>query len=259
METGVNAHVGSQAVDRAAALLTLVVEAGRPRSFTSLVDELGLARSTTSRLLQALERNRLVRRDRSGGYRAGPLFDAYATHHDSARDLGELAQPHLEALGRKTGETINLAVPNGDGLLQVSQVDSRHMLGATSWLGVDVPTHCAAVGKVFYAYGALPVPAGRLTRRTRSTVTSQAVLARQLDEVRRCGWAVAWEELEVGLIAVAAPVRDAQARVVAGISVSGPVTRMTRSKVNEIGDLLVAKTGELSRQLGHHPDKEVIA
>ena len=67
-------QAGSQAVDRAAALLVSVVESQEPRSFTSLVDELGLARSTTSRLLQALERNKLVQRDRTGGFRAGSVF-----------------------------------------------------------------------------------------------------------------------------------------------------------------------------------------
>ena len=64
-------QTGSQAVDRASALLTLVVESGAPRTFTSLVDELGLAKSTTSRLLQALERSRLVQRDRAGAFRPG--------------------------------------------------------------------------------------------------------------------------------------------------------------------------------------------
>ena len=70
-------QVGSQAVDRASALLTLVVESGGPRTFTSLVDELGLAKSTTSRLLQALERSRLIQRDHAGAFRPGALFSPH--------------------------------------------------------------------------------------------------------------------------------------------------------------------------------------
>jgi IclR family acetate operon transcriptional repressor len=247
----VSTPVGSQAVDRAAALLVSVVESPEPRSFTSLVDEIGLARSTTSRLLQALERNKLVQRDRAGGFRAGSVFATFAVRHDRLGDLAELAQPVLARLGKLTGETINLAVPDGEEILQVSQVDGRHVLGAMNWLDVDVPAHCSAVGKLFYAYGAMPVPAGSLPRRTTHTVTTARALAAELEQVRELGWASAYEELEPGLVAVAAPVWDARGAVVAGISVSGPVQRVSREDVADIAALLVTEADRLSRRLGH--------
>jgi IclR family acetate operon transcriptional repressor len=245
------AQVGSQAVDRAAALLVSVVESPEPRSFTSLVDEIGLARSTTSRLLQALERNKLVQRDRTGGFRAGSVFATFAVRHDRLADLADLAQPTLERLGRATGETINLAVPDGEEILQVSQVDGRHVLGAMNWLDVDVPAHCSAVGKLFYAYGAMPVPTGPLPRRTAHTVTTGRALLAELETVRTLGWASAYEELEPGLVAVAAPVRDTHGNVIAGLSVSGPVQRVGRGEVAGIAAELVAEADRLSRRLGH--------
>jgi DNA-binding IclR family transcriptional regulator len=244
---------GSQAVDRAAALLVSVVESPEPRSFTSLVEEIGLARSTTSRLLQALERNKLVQRDRSGGFRAGSVFATFAVRHDRLGDLVELAQPTLDRLGQLTGETINLAVPDGEEILQVSQVDGRHVLGAMNWLDVDVPAHCSAVGKLFYAYGAMPMPTGPLPRRTPETVTTSRALAAELGTVRSLGWASAYEELEPGLVAVAAPVWDSHGAVVAGISVSGPVQRVARADVPEIAAVLVTACDRLSRRLGHDP------
>jgi DNA-binding IclR family transcriptional regulator len=239
---------GSQAVDRAAALLVSVVESPEPRSFTSLVDEIGLARSTTSRLLQALERNRLVQRDRSGGFRAGSVFATFAVRHDRLGDLADLAQPTLDRLGELTGETINLAVPDGTEIVQVSQVDGRHVLGAMNWLDVDVPPHCSAVGKLFYAFGSMPLPAGPLPRRTPETVTLPELRA-ELPQVRELGWASAYEELEPGLVAVAAPVRDSHGTVVAGISVSGPVQRVGREDVPRIADALVSACDRLSRQV----------
>jgi IclR family acetate operon transcriptional repressor len=241
---------GSQAVDRAAALLVSVVESPEPRSFTSLVDEIGLARSTTSRLLQALERNKLVQRDRSGGFRAGSVFATFAVRHDRLGDLADLAQPTLDRLGQLTGETINLAVPDGTEIVQVSQVDGRHVLGAMNWLDVDVPPHCSAVGKLFYAFGSMPLPAGPLPRRTPETVTL-AELRTELPRVRELGWASAYEELEPGLVAVAAPVWDSRGTVVAGISVSGPVQRVARDEVPRIAATLVAACDRLSRRLGH--------
>src|ERR671918_674482 len=92
-------QLGSQAVDRAGALLALVVLSGAPRTFTSLVDELGLAKSTTSRLLHALERNRLLQRDRNGAFRPGALFSIYAARPSALTDFVELARPTLERIG----------------------------------------------------------------------------------------------------------------------------------------------------------------
>jgi DNA-binding IclR family transcriptional regulator len=250
----VSSAVGSQAVDRAAALLVSVVESPEPRSFTSLVDEIGLARSTTSRLLQALERNKLVQRDRTGGFRAGSVFATFAVRHDRLGDLADLARPSLARLGQLTGETINLAVPDGEEILQVSQVDGRHVLGAMNWLDVDVPAHCSAVGKLFYAFGSMPVPSGPLPRRTPYTVTTARALAADLERVRSLGWASAYEELEPGLVAVAAPVWDAHRTVIAGLSVSGPVQRVGRDDVTAIAAILVAEADRLSRRLGHEPD-----
>jgi DNA-binding IclR family transcriptional regulator len=249
---------GSQAVDRAALLVATVVESARPRTFSSLSGELGLAKSTTSRLLQALERGRLLQRDGSGAYRPGPLFAFYAGRPGVGPDLVELAQPTLERVARRCDETVNLAVPR-HGVIPLAQVDSPHLLGATSWVGVDVPPHCSALGKVFYAFGALPLPTGRLGGVTDHSVTSLTELKRELRAVTRRGWAVAWEELEPGLVAVAAPVRGADGAVLAAVSVSGPTARITRARVTELGELLVAETAELSARLGHQVTKEVVA
>ncbi|MGH3470820.1 MAG: helix-turn-helix domain-containing protein, partial [Nocardioidaceae bacterium] len=101
---------GTQAIDRAAELLSRVVLADEPRGFTDLVDETGLARSTVSRLLQALERHRLLHRVGGGGYEAGALFALYATRHDPLDELVAVAIPTLELIGEATGETVNLAV-----------------------------------------------------------------------------------------------------------------------------------------------------
>jgi DNA-binding IclR family transcriptional regulator len=250
------AHVGSQAVDRASALLTLVVESGAPRTFTSLVEELGLAKSTTSRLLQALERSRLLQRDQSGAFRPGALFSLYAARPSALHDLVELARPTLERIGDLSEETVNLAVPRGSELVHIAQIDSKYVLGATNWVGVNVPAHCTALGKVLFAFGALPLPRGNLERRTPHSPVDRAQLEHSLVEVRRRGWAVSLDELEVGLGAVAAPVRAVDGAVVAAISVSGPTTRINDHGITKLGDLLVAETRGLSAQLGHVPGKD---
>jgi DNA-binding IclR family transcriptional regulator len=243
--------VGSQAVDRAAALVATIVDSPAARSFTSLVEELGLARSTTSRLLNALERGRLVERDRAGSFRPGALFAVYAARHHAVHDVVELIHPVLESLAQDTGETVNFAVPRGSDVVQVAQVDGRFLLGTTNWVGVEVPAHCSALGKVFFAEGAIAVPQGPLERRTPATVTLRSRLERELDEVRRTGYAVAWEELEVGLVAIAAPVRSQDGGTVGAISISGPTARLTRPGLPEIADLLLAAACQASSLLGY--------
>lgn len=252
-------QAGSQAVDRAAMLLALVVESGQPRTFTSLVEEAGLAKSTTSRLLHALERGRLVQRDRSGSFRPGPVFAVYAARQQTMHDLVALLRPAMDRLAAATGETVNFAVPRGDAVVQVAQVDSRYMLGTTNWLGVeDVPPHCSAQGKVFYAFGRLPLPPqAALVRRTPSSMGTVAQLERDLVDVRRRGWAVTNEELEVGLVAIAAPVRATDGIVLGAIAVSGPTARIPAGRVVAIGEALVAETRKVSVLLGyHHSGKE---
>src|SRR5262245_56632351 len=195
-------QTGTQAVDRAAELLALVVEAAAPRSFTALVEQTGLAKSTVSRLLQALERHRLVQRDRDGAFRPGAVFALYAVRYGTGSDLVELGMTALDRIGARTGETVNLAVPRGQAVVQIAQVDSSHLLGTTNWVGLSVPAHCSALGKVFYAFGTLPLPTGALERRTAHTLTSRTELERGLATVIRRGYAVAREELDPGLVAV---------------------------------------------------------
>jgi len=249
------AQTGTQAVDRAAELLALVVESGASRTFTSLTEATGLARSTTSRLLHALERNRLVQRDPEGAFRPGALFALYAARHNAVADLVELSTPVMERLGQTTGETVNLAVPRGDHVVQVTQVDSRFLLGATNWVGVDVPAHCSALGKVFLAYGTIALPAGPLARRTSYTITTRAALERDLAQVVRDEYAVAREELELGLVAIAAPIRSRDGSVIASISVSGPTTRINE-QTEQIGKMLAAETRALSVLLGYEARRE---
>ena len=145
-------------------------------------------------------------------------------------------------------------MPSGGAVEQIAQVDGRYLLGATNWVGLRVPLHCSALGKVFLAFGAATLPDGRLERRTQHTITSRAVLADELDAVRHNGYAVARDELEPGLIAVAAPVRDAGGAVVAAVSISGPSIRLTEDRVDEITTLLRTEAETLSSVLGHPTD-----
>ncbi len=246
---------GTQAVDRAAALLIRIVDAPEPVAFSDLVADAGLVKSTASRLLQALERNRLIERTESGKYKAGEVFVRYAWRSEGDADLIQLAQPFLDRLASQTGETINLGVYSRGSIEQVAQVDSRHILGATNWVGRPVPVHCSASGKVLLAFGAAQLAAGRLERCTERTFTSRSALQEELLKVRSLGYAISDEELEDGLIAVAAPVFGERLEAIAALSVSGPSNRLRNDRVIEVAGMCMKEAGALSSVLGNRSGK----
>ncbi len=239
--------VGTQAVDRAGNLLIEILEATTPPLLTHLARAHDLPKSTTSRLLGSLERAGLVTRDRAGAYLPGNVITRFARQSNREVELTKRMREVLETLAKKTGETTNLAVPGNGHVEMIDQVDGRYLLGATNWIGANVPYHCSSLGKVLLAYGAVKIPSGRLVRRTKSSITSRTKLLAELETVRRNGFAVIKNELEEGLVAVAAPIREIDGSVIGAISISGPTPRIPDNQIATLGALIISEIA-LSQQ-----------
>ncbi len=238
---------GTQAIDRAADLLSRVIHHDSAPTATELAEATGYARSTTSRLLAGLERNHLLRRDAEGRWMPGPLFEQYAAQWDLRGRLIRTAQPVMEGLGAKTGETINLGIGLGGTVVQIAQVDSTYFLGSRNWVGVDLPAHTSSLGKVLYAHGVLDRPEDPLEKLTPHTRGSWAELAAEFDEIRSLGYAATVDELEVGLTGIASPV-TLDGTVVAALGLSGPSTRLAE-RIPSVGRIVAAHAAELSSLL----------
>ena len=239
------ALTGTQAVDRATSLLIAILNSPEPPLLSQLARELGLPKSTTSRILGALERQGLIRRDRNSAYLGGEVLLKYASAQNQDSTLINRMRPVLESLADKTSESINLAVPGSDDLKIIDQVDGKHLLGATNWIGRNVPYHASALGKVLLAFGAAAIPSGNLHSKTARTITSRTQLNSELEKVRKAGFAIIDNELENGLVAVAAPVFNHDGKVVAAISISGPDARISREQLIKFGELIIK---ELKKQ-----------
>jgi IclR family transcriptional regulator, acetate operon repressor len=243
-----SAPTGTRAIDRAAQLLVRVVENAEPETVTELAETTGLPKSTASRLVAALERQGLVQREGGrGSVHPGPVLVSFARRGVPNADLVELCSPSLDRLAGATGETVNLAVPAARGVEQLAQRDSRHFLGSTNWVGRTVPYHASAVGKVFLAYGAAQLPK-QLEQLTPRTVTDREELEQALADIVSSGYATAVEELEPGLWAIAAPLRN-ESGVVAALSISGPTIRLHDGLLEELGRRLIAETAAVSARL----------
>ena len=241
---------GTQSIDRAAQVLVHVLETADPPTVGALSTRLGLPKSTASRLVGALERQGLIQRDGGAGQLVpGSVLQRYARRETGDAELVDVASDALDRLAQASGETINIGVPSLGAVELLDQRDSRHFLGSTNWVGRRVPAHGSALGKVFYAYGALPVPSGPLEPLAPRTSSGAAGLG--LDEVAATGYATAVEELEPGLWAVAAPVHDASGAVVAALSISGPTVRLRRGLLSRYGRLLLTEGRAVSVLLGH--------
>jgi IclR family acetate operon transcriptional repressor len=246
---------GTQTIDRGAQLLALVLEAETPRALGDLAADAGLPKSTASRLLGALERNGLVEQEGlRGAFRAGPVMARYAGRGISARRIVEAAERPMAALADATGETINVAVASPNGVEHLAQVESRHYLGTSHWVGRRVPYHCSANGKVLLAFAAAGATEGPLEALTSRTITEPALLAAELATIRREGFATAVDELELGLSAVAAPVLDESGRAIAALSVSGPTLRLSPRRVAELRPIVIKQARALAEQLGHRTE-----
>jgi DNA-binding IclR family transcriptional regulator len=249
---------GTQAVDRAALLVSTVVHADEPQTFADLQETSGLAKSTTSRMLTALERSGLLERDGAGSYVAGRLFWLYAARHDPWEELVRLARPTMEQISEDTHETVHLSVTRGERVVQVAQVDSRYMLGTRDWTEVDVPAHCSALGKVFFAYGVLALPSTPLERPTEATIADADALRLDGERTRRRGWATTTDELEVGLTGVAVPVYRGRGELIAALGISGPTPRL-EGRFDEVGRHLLDQAAQLSTLLRGRTHKEGVA
>jgi len=233
------ALTGTQAVDRATSLLIEILNSQEPPLLSELARQLDLPKSTTSRILGALERQGLIRRDRDGAYVGGEVLMRFASTQNQDAALIARMRPVLENLAAKTSESVNLAVPGNNELKLIDQVDGQYLLGATNWIGRNVPYHASALGKVLLAFNAAQLPSGNLQSKTNRTITSRAQLAKELEKVRKVGYAILDNELEEGLVAVAAPVFNHNGSVVAAISISGPDARITKEQLVKFGELII--------------------
>jgi IclR family acetate operon transcriptional repressor len=218
------------------ALLTSFDDSRVELGVTEMAAALGVHKSTASRLARVLERAGLL--TRSGRrFRLGLEVIRLGTLALRSLDFVASMQPVMEKLSQLTGETVNLAVPDGGFVLNVAEVPSTYILNSSGgWIGRRTTPHAVANGKVLLAYGAIPVPR-ELERYTAHTITKRTALDEALAAVRRDGYATAVAELEEGLVAVAAPVRDGTGACVAALSISGPAFRMRPESLDDLGRL----------------------
>ncbi|GAA1384940.1 IclR family transcriptional regulator [Pseudonocardia kongjuensis] len=238
---------GVQSVDRAITVLELIAGLGEA-GVSELAAALEVHKSTAFRLLGALEEHGLVEQigDR-GKYRLGFGLIPLAGRVAERLEVTTQGRPVCDELAARLGETVNIAIPDRGFAVNVDQARGPAMVTTYNWLGRITPMHNTSSGKVLLAAAVADDPTA-LPEEVRPA--DRNALSRELAEVTAAGYAWSLEELETGLNAVAAPVRDHSGSVVAALSVSGPSYRLPVERIEEITPEVVAAGREISRRMG---------
>ncbi|MFM9421342.1 IclR family transcriptional regulator [Thermus scotoductus] len=215
-----------------------------------LAERTGLTKSTLYRLLQTLVRHGFVEEER-GVYRVGPKAFAVGQVYPR-QNLLLAAHPEMEALAAETGESVNLAVLAGREALYLDQAEGARLVRLFTAPGSRAPLHATGVGKVLLAFRGIPEGLS-LTPYTPYTLTRLEDLKRELETVRRKGYALDNEERELGVRCVAAPVFGPGGEVVAALSLSAPASRLSLEEAHRLAPRVVEAARKASLRLGFVP------
>lgn len=243
-----------RSVNRAVAIMKFLAATGAS-TLTEISDGVDIYKSTAHRLLATLRDEGLVEQDEATSkYDLGYGLVLLASSVTSDLDVLRCARPICERLSEQTGETVTVSVLEDDEAVVIHQAVSKSSAISVDWTGRYSKIHATGAGKVFLAH--MPeerlesILRGALKRSTEHTLVDPALLREDLAGIRERDYATCFEELEIGLNVVSAPVRLSDGPVVTAISVSGPAFRFPAGDVEETGALIRRTAAEISRCLG---------
>ncbi|MEH6403144.1 MAG: IclR family transcriptional regulator C-terminal domain-containing protein [Sneathiella sp.] len=245
-----------QSLTRALSILNLIAENAPGLNLTGISRALSLAPSTTHRLLTTLQEERYVQYDRDNSrWQIG--MQAFVTGNGflSSRDLVTVARPFMRRVMEESGETVNLAISEGDDVIYMAQVESREMMRVYAKPGNRVPLHCSGVGKAIMMtmteqdIDRLAALKG-LPKLTDKTLCDLHALKAELKTSKDQGFALDNEEHAIGLRCVASVIYDEYSEAIAAVSVSGPAARIPTERLYQLGTSVKKIATDITEALG---------
>jgi DNA-binding IclR family transcriptional regulator len=217
-------------------------------------------KSTAYRFLAHLEVEGYLFRDDAGAYVVGPKLARLGSGIPYHATLRSVSRPVVQKLWRITSETVNLAVLDGHEVLYLDVMESPHTFRLVSQVGMRRPLYCTALGKAILAYSPPQetesvLPSLTFERLTPRTFTDVSRFKKELAKVRQQGFALDDEEAGLGARCVAAPILDESEKVTAAISVSGPITRINRDRIQAFAAAVMDGARSISARLGYDETK----
>jgi IclR family transcriptional regulator, acetate operon repressor len=247
---------GIQSVDRALSLLLAIADLGGETTLSTLAARTGLNISTCHHLLATLTQRGFVAKSIGRrGYTLGARI-LFLSQACLQVELPRRAQRFIDRINQVTGETVHLAVMQGDELVTILKREARHAVRVdTGTLGKSSAAHATSTGKAILAW--LPedeilriVTSQGMRAFTPNTITEYAALIEELRLVRRNGYAMDREEFQPGVICIGTAIRDHSGAVVGSISASAPTMRADEQHLTQMREQVVTAARELSNELG---------
>lgn len=222
---------------------------------SDLARRLGLGKSTVHRMLTTLLAEGFVAKTPDDRYRLGFKLYELGQQVVNGLELREVAHPFLEALRNESKETTHLAVLDGPEVIYLERIESPSTLRLFGRIGRRMPAHTTSSGKALLAFSPYAVTeevlAVGLRRMAPRSITTKSVFLKALDEVRTQGYAVSYEESEVGVTSVGAPVFGHDGSVIAAVSVAGPSLRINRENTPSFVRMVRRTAAAISQGMGH--------
>ncbi|MBC8080225.1 MAG: IclR family transcriptional regulator [Gorillibacterium sp.] len=238
-----------RAVERALDILLCFTD-DSDLSLTEIASHTDLHKSTVHRLLASLEGKGFVRRDpASERYRLGYRIWELSANLSQDDDPAILLLPEMERLRDLIGETVSLYLRDDLERIRVQAVQSSQAIRRVAPIGVRLPLHVGASGKVLVAFATSEVRERLLASAIWSSEEHKAAYLVQLEEAKRQGYATSMEEREEGAAAVAAPIFDRAHRMVAALAVSGPSNRLTMDKMKQDAEFVMEAAKRMGKML----------
>ncbi|GGA13183.1 transcriptional regulator [Paenibacillus marchantiophytorum] len=244
-------------VQNALSLLKLFTVKTPEKRLTELAHELGLGKSTTSRLLSTLLNEGFVFQDPvTHKYRLGQrIVSLYHVMVTSYVDLTEAARPLIERLARETSEALRVAVLEENEVSYIFQIDSSRKEDIAAYVGGRNPLHCTSSGKMLLAFqdeSAVNKLLNRpLTAYTSKTITDPSKLKDQLQQIRKQDYCVNNGEFIENLVSISSPIRDSTGQVISALTLIAPLQRMDETQIASCTHKVVKTAKEISRQFGY--------
>lgn len=249
----------SAAVERALAMLEHVAQASDGLSNAEISRKLNIPKSSASYILRTLEtRGYLTRDGESGKYRVGLKILSLSRGALSGLDVRGVALPIMRHLSHQTGLTCHLAVLDGPEAVYIEKVEPEGFIRMDTWVGRRMRVHATSVGKAYVAY----IPQGQLEdivsksgmeKRTPKTITTVPRLLKELEKVRKLGYAVDDEENNLGARCLGAPIFDERGYILASLGLSGTTQQVSPQTMPRIVEALKDAARHISMGMGHHP------
>ena len=246
-----------QSLQRVFDLLDLVGSSHRPLTLREISTESGIPRSSTYRFLRNLEIRGYLRCDSDGRYHLGLKFLALQQKGEENFELKNITRPYLEELNRVSGETVHLGVRFRNQVLYVDSIESSQLIRMTAQVGSTIGVYCTALGKVLLMDSDITeivevLATDPMLEMTEYTITTPETFVEKLEQVRKQGFALDDRESSLDSRCVGAPIRDREGKIIAAISVSGPLNRMTGAYLKStVVPILLKVTEEISKELGY--------